>query len=47
MTQVSISGTSFHIDGRPTYPGRTFEGHRVEGLLLNSRSESSVWWSTP
>ena len=32
-TAVSIVGS----DGRPTYEGRTRHGHRVEGLLLNSR----------
>jgi hypothetical protein len=43
MTQVSISGTSFYIDGEPTYPGRTFEGRRVEGLLLNSRMVQAIF----
>jgi hypothetical protein len=36
-TNVSIVGEDFHINGRPTYPGRTWQGHRVEGLLLNCR----------
>ncbi len=36
-TAVSIRDDQFFINGRPTYEGRTFEGHRIEGLLLNSR----------
>lgn len=36
-TRVSIVGENFHINGHPTYPGRTWNGHRIEGLLLNSR----------
>ena len=34
---VSIVGEDFHINGQPTYAGRVWRGHRVEGLLLNSR----------
>jgi hypothetical protein len=37
MTEISIDGNRFLIDNRPTYPGRTFRGHPIEGLLLNSR----------
>ena len=36
-TSVSIVGEDFHINGKPTYAGRTWNGHRIEGLLLNSR----------
>ena len=36
-TAVSIVGEDFHINGRPTYAGRSWKGHRIEGLLLNSR----------
>lgn len=36
-TVVSIVGEDFHINGKPTYEGRTWKGHRIEGLLLNSR----------
>lgn len=36
-TLVSIHGDQFRINGRPTYEGRTWHGHRIEGLLLNSR----------
>ena len=27
----------FHINGQPTYKGRTWKGKKIEGLLLNSR----------
>ncbi|MGL6094572.1 MAG: hypothetical protein ACRC7O_02070 [Fimbriiglobus sp.] len=36
-TAVGIVADKFHINGRPTYPGRTWNGKPVEGLLLNSR----------
>jgi len=36
-TAVSIVGDAFHINGRPTYEGRTWRGKKIEGLLLNSR----------
>ena len=36
-TKVSIVGEDFHINGQPTYAGRSWKGHRIEGLLLNSR----------
>lgn len=36
-TQVSIVGDDFYINGKPTYAGRSWNGHRVEGLLLNTR----------
>ena len=36
-TTVSIQGDAFHINGRPTYEGRTWNGKKIEGLLFNSR----------
>ena len=36
-TQVSIVGDGFHINGRPTYAGRVWNGKKIEGLLFNSR----------
>jgi hypothetical protein len=40
-TRVSIVGDQFHVNGRPTYEGRTWtvDGtpYRIEGLLMNSR----------
>ena len=43
MTQVQVEGTDFLIDGRPTYAGRTFEGHRIEGLLFNVRAVQATY----
>ena len=37
QTIVSIIGEDFYINGQPTYAGRVWNGHRVEGLLLNTR----------
>jgi hypothetical protein len=37
MTEISIQGEQFYIDGRPTYAGRSWRDCRIEGLLLNSR----------
>jgi hypothetical protein len=43
MTQVTIQGEQFYIDGQPTYPGRTFRGHRIEGLLFNVRAVQATF----
>ena len=37
QTQIEIRGSNFWINGAPTYAGRTWAGHRIEGLLLNAR----------
>ena len=42
-TRVSIVGEDFHINGRPTYAGRSWHGSRVEGLLLNSRMVQATY----
>ncbi len=42
-TTVAIVGDSFHINGQPTLKGRTWRGHRVEGLLPNSRMVQGVF----
>src|SRR3954466_12686837 len=31
-TVVSIEGPAFHVNGKPTYAGRSFRGMKVEGL---------------
>lgn len=46
MTQVSIAGTEFHLDGRSTYLGREFEGHRIQGLLFNVRAVQATFRHT-
>ncbi len=33
-TEVAIRGDRFLINGQPTYEGRTWKGHKIEGLLL-------------
>jgi hypothetical protein len=42
-TEVAIDGDKFLINGRPTYQGRTWQGHRIEGLLLNSRMVQGIF----
>jgi hypothetical protein len=42
-TAVSIAGKDFHLNGKPTYAGRTWKGHRIEGLLLNSRMVQATY----
>jgi hypothetical protein len=36
-TVVSIIDDQFYINGQPTYAGRTWNGHKIQGLLMNSR----------
>ncbi len=43
MTEVSIRGTEFLIDGQPTYAGRTFEGHSIQGMLFNVRAVQATF----
>lgn len=42
-TSVSIVGQQFHINGQPTYAGRTWQGHRIEGLLFNARMVQGIF----
>jgi hypothetical protein len=42
-TVVSISGEKFLLNGKPTYPGRTWEGVSIEGRLMNSRMVQGVF----
>ena len=42
-TVVSISGDEFYINGRPTYAQRTWQGHKVQGLLLNARLVQGIF----
>ncbi len=43
MSEISIYGADFHLDGRPTYEGRMFEGHRIEGMLFNVRAVQAIF----
>ena len=42
-TTVAIDGDRFLINGRPTYEGRTWQGKRIEGLLMNSRMVQGIF----
>ena len=42
-TTVTIQGDQFHLNGRPTYAGRTWKGKKIEGLLMNSRMVQGVF----
>ncbi|MCW5735589.1 MAG: hypothetical protein KIS73_15780 [Enhydrobacter sp.] len=42
MPVVTIADGGFCIDGRPTYPGRSWKGHRIEGRLFNSRMANAI-----
>jgi hypothetical protein len=43
LTTVTIDGAKFLINGQPTYAGRTWNGHPIEGLLLNSRMVQAIF----
>lgn len=36
-TVVSIDGRAFHLNSKPIYAGRTWNGKKIEGLMMNSR----------
>lgn len=42
-TTVTIDGERFLINGEPTYKGRTWRGHKIEGLLMNARLVQGVF----
>lgn len=42
-TTVSIVGDAFHINGKPTYAGREWRWHKIEGLLMNSRMVQGIY----
>ncbi len=42
-TVISIVGDEIHIDGKPTYAGRVWRGHKVQGLLLNARLVQGIF----
>ena len=43
QTTVSIVGDEFYINGRPTYSGRSWNGHKLQGLLLNARLVQGIF----
>jgi len=42
-TTISIRGDQFLLNGKPTYPGRTWESHKIEGLLMNTRMVQGIF----
>jgi len=42
-TTVAIDGENFLINGRAINEGRTWRGHNIEGLLLNSRMVQGIF----
>jgi hypothetical protein len=56
-TSVSLVRDEFYINGKPTYAGRSWQGHKIQGLLLNARlvqgifddrnSNTVSWWAYP
>ena len=43
VTEVSIEGEQFFVNGEPTYKGRIWNGHKIEGLLMNSRMVQGIY----
>jgi len=42
-TAVSFRGAKFLINGKPTYAGRSWKGHTIEGLLFNARMVQGIF----
>ena len=42
-TTLAIKGDGFLVNGQPTYPGRNWKGHNIEGLLFNSRMVQGIF----
>lgn len=43
QTEVSIVGDQFYINGKPTFEGKTWRGHSIEGLLPNVRLVNGIF----
>ena len=43
QTTVTIVDNMFYIDGLPTYQGRYWKEHKIEGLLFNSRMVQGIF----
>jgi len=41
-TALSVVGNEFQINGQPTYPGRSFRGNKIQGLLFTSRMVNCI-----
>ncbi|MBL8174376.1 MAG: hypothetical protein JNK48_06895 [Bryobacterales bacterium] len=42
-TTIAIRQDQFLLNGKPTYAGRTFEGMKIEGLLMNTRMVQGIF----
>jgi hypothetical protein len=42
-TTLTIEGEGFLINGEPTYAGRHWRGHKIEGLLMNARLVQGIF----
>ncbi len=42
-TRVAIQADEFHLNGRPTYQGRSWQGMKIQGLLMNSRMVQGIF----
>lgn len=42
-TTVSIVGEEFYINDKPTFEGREWKGHQIQGLLPNSRMVQGIF----
>lgn len=42
-TEIAIDGNRFLINGAPTYKGRVWRGHKIEGLLMNTRMVNGIF----
>ncbi len=43
MTEITIHGPEFWIDGQPTYAGREYTGRKIQGLLFNVRAVQATF----
>jgi hypothetical protein len=43
QTKIAIVADAFYINGQPAYAGRSWNGLRIEGLLLNSRMVQGIF----
>ena len=42
-TEVSVRGDQFLLNGKPTYAGRSHNGRKIEGLLMNVRAVQAIF----
>ena len=43
LTKIAIADDAFYINRLPTYARRSWNGLRIEGLLLNSRMVQGIF----